>query len=82
MMPIIEVLEECKCANGDAFRLRNETWVGSSHIKKSPERLTGEHRRPGSTMSAPSTTERAGDDPRVKEIRILTIAYSPFRLLL
>lgn len=49
-MPVIEVLGKYKCADGDAFRLRDESWIGSSHIRKPTQRVAGEHRRPESTM--------------------------------
>lgn len=81
MMAVIEVLEECNCADGDGFRLHHGSWVGSSHIRKSPERLTGEHRRPRSTMSAASGKKRAGDDPRVKEQQAGTSHRSTGRYL-
>jgi|GEM_PF-5660507 len=42
MMPVIEVLEEFNCVDGDGFRLGDESWVGSSHVRKSPKRLAGE----------------------------------------
>ena len=49
--------------------------------EKPPQRLTGERLRPKSTMQAINSAERAGDDPRVKQIHFSDNRMQPVSLV-